>query len=86
MKEKIVKYIKTWESRCYSDGIPDEAPQELEVRNKVPSYRRICMAIMKNDIQLKTLGNEAQTSVYYSDLKYIELISKNKISQLKLNL
>jgi predicted phosphoadenosine phosphosulfate sulfurtransferase len=86
MKEKIIEYIKTWEQRCYFDGIPDEAPRELEVKNKVPSYRLICIAIMKNDTSLKTLGYGKQKSIYYSELKYIELSKQGKIKQLKLNL
>lgn len=86
MKNKIKDYIKTWESRCYFDGIPDEAPIELERLDKVPSYRKICIAIMKNDKQLKTLGQESKKSIYYSDLKYNELLLKNKIKQLKLKL
>lgn len=86
MKEKILEYIKTWEKRCYFDGIPDEAPYELEVRNKVPSYRKICIAIMKNDVQLKTLGYNFEKSIFYNDLKYIELCEKGKIKQLKLDL
>ena len=75
-----------WESKCYLNGIPEEAPIRLEQLNKVPSYRRICIAIMKNDYQLKTLGLESEKSVFYSDLKYIELLNKNKIKQLKINL
>ena len=86
MKEKIQDYIKTWENRCYSNGIPDEAPFELEIRNKVASYRKICIAIMKNDINLKSLGMQPQKSEYYSELKYQELFEKGKILQLKLQL
>ncbi len=73
MKEKINQYVKTWESRCYSDGIPDEAPKELEVRGKVPSYRRIAIAILKNDYSLKSLGFTPKKSKYYDHYKKIEL-------------
>jgi predicted phosphoadenosine phosphosulfate sulfurtransferase len=73
MKKKIKEYISVWEQRCYFDGIPDEAPIELESRNKVPSYRKICMAILKNDYHLKTLGFTPTKSIYYSQLKKIEL-------------
>jgi len=86
MKQKIMDYIKTWESRCYFDGIPDEAPYELEIRNKVPSYRKICYAILKNDYSLKTLGFDQKKSIYYNHFKKIEIESRLNVKQLKLNL
>lgn len=86
MKEEIINYIKTWEKRCYSDGIPDEAPNELEIRNKVPSYRRICKAILKNDYSLKTLGFQPKKSKYYDFYKKIEIEGRQKYKQLKLDL
>ena len=55
MKKKIKEYIKMWEQRCYSNGIPDEAPQRLAQLNKVPSYKKIAIAILNNDYQLKSL-------------------------------
>lgn len=86
MKEKILAYIKEWENRCYFNGIPDEAPYELEVRNKVPSYRRIAIAILKNDYSLKSLGFNPAKSKYYDFYKKIEIEKRKKYTQLKLNL
>lgn len=86
MKERITEYIKKWESACYFDGIPDEAPNELEIRNKVPSYKRICFAILKNDNSLKTLGFTPPKSKYYSAYKKIEIELRTKSRQLKLNI
>lgn len=86
MKEKILQYIKLWEERCYFDGIPDSAPIELESRNKVPSYRKIALAILKNDHSLKTLGYTPIKSKYYDVYKKIEIESRQKYKQLKLNL
>jgi predicted phosphoadenosine phosphosulfate sulfurtransferase len=86
MKTKIINYIKTWEQRCYFDGIPDEAPYELEIRNKVPSYKVICIAILKNDHTLKSLGFETKKSKYYDFYKKIELEKRNNCKQLKLDL
>lgn len=85
-KQKIEKYIEQWESRCYSNGIPDEAPSELESNNLVPSYRKICIALMKNDTNLKYLGFTPNKSRYYSDIKQNELLLRGKIKQLKLKL
>jgi predicted phosphoadenosine phosphosulfate sulfurtransferase len=84
MRQKIKKYIADWELRGYSNGIPDEAPPELEKRNLVPSYRRIAIAILKNDPALKHIGLSGKVSKYYSAYKYIELNKENK--QLKLDL
>jgi len=86
MKENIMDYIKMWENRCYSKGIPDEAPRELEVRNKVPSYRRICYCILRNDYALKSLGYTPKKSEYYSAYKKIEIDNRNNCKQLKLDL
>jgi len=86
MKSDIVNYIKTWQKRCYSDGIPDEAPYELEIRGKVPSYRLLCMVILKNDYSLKQIGLSRKKSKYYSELKRIELTKNGKIKQLRLPL
>ena len=87
MKSKILKYIKQWEQNCYFDGIPDEAPLRLEQLNKVPSYKQIAIAILKNDYSLKTLGLDSFTSNYYHELKKIELSARKNYSiQLKLKL
>lgn len=87
MKEKIEKYIRQWEKNCYSNGIPDEAPLRLDQLNKVPSYKAIVRAIVKNDFHLETLGFSKPKCRLYSELKRIELIRKGKLkhsNQLKL--
>lgn len=56
VKSNIKKYIESWESKGYGDGIPDEAPFQLERRGLVPSYRMICIALMKNPNNLEILG------------------------------
>jgi len=86
MKKKIKEYIKTWEERCYSNGVPDEAPIRLNQLNKVPSYKEIAIAILNNDHTLKSLGFEAKKSNYYHELKRIELANRKdgKPKQLKL--
>ena len=85
MRKKIEQYIKTWEQRCYSEGIPDEVPQEVE--SLVPSYKRICFAIMKNDVQLQSLGFARTKCKIYGELKRVELRQRGVIKddpQLKL--
>jgi len=83
MRRKINEYIQTWESRCYSDGLPDEGPEDIY--DKVPSYKRIAIAILRND--LRTLGFEPKESKYYGILKRIELDARpGRAKQLKLKL
>jgi predicted phosphoadenosine phosphosulfate sulfurtransferase len=81
--KKIKEYIKQWEKRCYSNGIPDEAP--VQIKDKVPSYKKICLSILKNDF--KDLGYYPKKSKYYSLLKRIEINQRiYKGKQLKLNI
>lgn len=84
MKNKILNYITEWENRCYKNGIPDEAPLRLEQLNKVPSYKAIVRAIMKNDTTLKTIGFTQNKCNSYHELKRVELDKRNKQTQLKL--
>ena len=87
MKKKIQDYIQDWEKKCYFSGIPDEAPIRLEQLNKVPSYRLICKAILKNDHALQVLGFTKNKTKVYHELKTIELIERGVIkpdNQLKL--
>lgn len=84
MREKIEKYITQWEKNCYSDGIPDVAPLRLEQLNKVPSYKALARAIIKNDTTLKTIGFPQNKCTSYHELKRVELSKRNKPTQLKL--
>lgn len=65
----MAAYVTTWENRCYSDGIPDDAPKKLVDSGRVPSYKHIAMAILKNDMTLKTLGFSGKESKYFRILK-----------------
>lgn len=85
MRKKINNYVLDWERKGYFNGIPDEAPARLEALNKVPSYRMICKAILKNDISLKTLGLIQIKPPSYHEFKKIELGIKPS-NQLKLKL
>lgn len=76
MKNKILKYVEKWENRGYADGIPDEADPKLEGLGKVPSYRLICKAILKNDIALTSLGYSRPNCDSYGVLKRIELAER----------
>jgi predicted phosphoadenosine phosphosulfate sulfurtransferase len=89
MKDKILNYIKTWENRCYKNGIPDEIPTRLEQLNKAPSYKQIAKSILLNDIHLEKLGMSKPKCRAYHEIKRAELMAKGKIKtskQLKLEL
>ena len=75
-REKVNNYVKTWEDRCYTQGIPDTVP--IDVFDKVPSYHRIALCILKNDLHLEGLGYQGFRSVFYDELKRIELKDRDK--------
>lgn len=77
MEKQIREYIELWEQRCYHEGIPDEAP--LEIFDKVPSYKKIAIAILKNDLSL--IGIQPRKSEWYNILKRIELDERAKKAQ-----
>jgi predicted phosphoadenosine phosphosulfate sulfurtransferase len=56
----------------------------MEELNIAPSYKSICIAILKNDNQLKRLGFSIVKTNYYHELKRIQLGINCK--QLKLDL
>lgn len=85
MNQKLIKYyIKEWESKGYSNGLPDEAPERLNALNKVPSFKAIALSILNNDHCLKGLGFSPKNTELYSTFKRIEL--GVNCQQLKLNL
>lgn len=66
-KIKIYKFIQWWEERGYKEGIPDEAPQILESEKNVPSWRRICKVLLRNDYWCKGLSFTQQKSTAYEN-------------------
>ena len=78
MRQKIGCYVSKWERQGYADGLPESAPVPLEDLSKVPSWRLICKAIMKNDYALETLGYSREKCPAYMMLKKIELRKRNE--------
>ena len=66
---QIDKYIKYWEDKCYHDGIPDEADYYIEKKKDIPSYRKICKSILRNDYWLRGLGFSPKSSEAYMQYK-----------------
>ena len=85
-KSQIRNYVKEWERKSYPNGIPDEVPTELEKLNTVPSYKKICIALMKNENNLEILGFQRKKTLSYSELKRIEIEQRGNIKQLRLNI
>jgi len=73
---KIYTYIKWWSLRGYETGIPDEAPYILESKKLVPSWRRICKSLLRNDFWCKGLGFTQHKTEAYK--RYLELKKKQR--------
>ena len=54
-REKINKFIKWWDGEGVKE-IPDMADPKMEAARKVPSWRRICKVLLKNDYWCKGLS------------------------------
>jgi predicted phosphoadenosine phosphosulfate sulfurtransferase len=80
-RERFVKFIKGWQDRGYI-AIPDEAPEDLESKCWVPSWRRMCKVMLRNDYWCKGLGQTQPLSDAYQ--KFKEIKNKRKI-ELTLN-
>lgn len=75
-QNKISVFVKWWMERGYENGIPDEADYKLESDRKVPSWRRICKSLLRNDYWCKGLSFTQHKSEAYN--KYLKLIESKK--------
>lgn len=66
--------------------MPDIIPISIDQKTSQPSYKRIALAILKNDTSLKSLGFTPKKSKVYYELKIIELIEKGKIKYIQKSL
>lgn len=78
-RERFVKFIKGWQDRGYL-VIPDEAPEDLESKCWVPSWRRMCKVMLRNDYWCKGLGQTQPLSDAYQ--KFKEIKNKRKLEKL----
>jgi len=67
-KARFKKFIKSWQDRGYIK-IPDEAPEDLESKQWVPSWRRMVKTILRNDYWCKGLGQSQPKSDAYQRFK-----------------
>jgi predicted phosphoadenosine phosphosulfate sulfurtransferase len=70
-EDKIAVFLHWWEDRGYPRGIPDEAALDDEADRKVPSWRRICKALLRNDYWCKGLSFSQTKSQAYERYKKI---------------
>lgn len=74
--ERFKKHFEGWKKRGYQDGIPDEAPKVLEDKQWVPSWRRLCKVLLRNDWWCKGLGMTQPKSEAYG--KYLKMKKEKK--------
>ncbi len=75
-QNKISVFVKWWMERGYESGIPDEGDYKLEADKKIPSWRRICKSLLRNDYWCKGLSFTQHRSDAYN--KYLSLMEKRK--------
>ena len=77
--QRVEVYCQTWKNRCYFKDIPDEAPANLEKINRVPSYKSIAIAILNNDLLLRSIGFSEEEGKLAKELR--EALKKSKDKQ-----
>ena len=75
-ENKIAVFIKWWQERGYPKGIPDEADAKLEAEKKVPSWKRICKALLRNDYWCKGLSFSQTKSEAYE--RYCKIMKRRR--------
>jgi predicted phosphoadenosine phosphosulfate sulfurtransferase len=75
-RDKIILHQKWWLERGYEDGIPDESDPVLEAKRKVPSWRRICKSLLRNDYWGKGIGFSQHKSEAYE--AYLDLMRRRR--------
>lgn len=75
-RNKLTVYIHWWSTRGYPDGLPDSADKSLEASGKVPSWRKVCKTLLRNDYWCRGLGFSPTKSSAYQ--KYCALMKKRR--------
>lgn len=75
-ENKILVFCHWWEQRGYPQGIPDEADPKEEAAKKVPSWRRVCKMLLRNDYWAKGLSFTQHKSEAYE--RYRKLMKKRR--------
>ena len=75
-KNKIAVYLNWWRTRGYPDEIPQFVDGTLETAGKVPSWRKICKSILRNDYWCRWLGFSPTKTQAYE--RYMALMKKRR--------
>jgi predicted phosphoadenosine phosphosulfate sulfurtransferase len=77
-ENKIVIFLKWWADKDikYNDDIPDEGNHKEEAEKKIPSWRRICKTLLRNDWWCKGLSFSITNNNVY--MKYLKLMRRKK--------
>lgn len=75
-KNKIAVFLRWWQDRGYPKGIPDEMDAKIEAARKVPSWRRICKALLRYDYWCKGLSFSQHKSNAYE--KYLKVMKRRR--------
>jgi len=78
-KIRFKKFIAWWKHRWYN-VVPDHWPIELENKCRMPSRRRMCKVLLKNDYRCKWLWQTQPLSEAYQKWKDIKKNRKEKQS------
>lgn len=73
---KTALFIHWWMERGYPNGIPDEMDAKDESDKKVPSWRRICKMLLRNDYWAKGLSFSQTKSEAYE--RYRKIMEKRR--------
>ncbi|AIJ09078.1 MULTISPECIES: phosphoadenosine phosphosulfate reductase [Edwardsiella] len=63
-RNKIAVYLRWYQTHGYPEDIPDEQMNDLGAKD-IPSWRRICKTLIKNDFWCRTLSFSPNKSRYY---------------------
>ena len=73
---KVGVFLGWWTRRGYEAGIPDEGDYDLEIAKKIPSWRRVVKALLRNDYWCKGIGfNQTRSDAYE---KYLTIMRKRR--------
>lgn len=75
-KDKIAIFLKWWMDRGYPNGIPDEGDSNDESSKAIPSWRRVCKVLLRNDYWCKGLSFSQTKSGSYT--KYKKIMEKRR--------
>jgi predicted phosphoadenosine phosphosulfate sulfurtransferase len=75
-ENKIAVFLKWYQDRGYPNGIPDYASVKDEASKRMPSWRRICKALLRNDYWCKGLSFTQTKSEAYD--KYLKVMKRRR--------